>query len=138
MSANKKIISLSELFPYLVIGTLATMLDWTAFSIAIHKMGFHYEICLLIGYICGGSFHYITNKFITFKCRSKKLGSQLSIYILMGGISLSLSMGILAILVKGFMLNAIFSRVLTTGIMILPNYLLHKHVTFSKKLFLQP
>ena len=134
---TSKLITKSEIIPYLVIGTIATLIDWSAFSIAVTYLHLHYQICLLLGYMTGGTFHYVTNKFFTFKCESKQYGSQLTIYTLVGIVSLLMSMGILAILVKGFMLNKIGSRILTTCIMILPNYLLHKHITFSKKIFAQ-
>ncbi len=138
MSRIAKIISVPELLPYILIGGIATLIDWSMFSISVTWFHLHYQLALLIGYASGGVFHYCTNKIITFKCRSKQLGSQLSIYILVGAISLLGSMGVLAFLVNEFAINKILARVLTTGIMLLPNYLLHKHISFSKKFFAQP
>lgn len=135
MNSTNKIIALPELLPYIIIGGVATLLDWGMFSLAVTRLQIHYQFALALGYMAGGVFHYTTNKIITFKCRSKKLGSQLSLYILVGITSLLISMGVLAALINVFAISKVVSRMLTTGIMILPNYLLHKHISFSKKIF---
>jgi putative flippase GtrA len=138
MKISSKIITLSELFPYIVIGGIATAIDWSVFSICVGWLHYYYQFSLILGYACGGVFHYCSNKFITFKCRSKQVGSQLSLYVVVGAAALLCSMGVMAILVNSLMINKILARILTTGIMILPNYLLHKHISFNKKIFTQP
>jgi putative flippase GtrA len=138
MKTTSKIVDLPELLPYVLIGGIATVIDWTMFSVSVTWLHIHYQIALGLGYASGGVFHYCSNKFITFKCRSKEIGSQLSLYILVGSMSLLCSMAVLAALVNILLINKIISRILTTGIMIFPNYLLHKHISFSKKIFTQP
>ena len=138
MNAKSKIISKSELLPYVIIGGIATTIDWSMFSLLVTWGHVHYQLALVLGYFSGGIFHYCTNKIVTFKCRSKQIKSQLSLYVLVGATSLLSSMGVLALLVNVFVINKIIARILTTGIMILPNYLLHKHISFNKKIFVQP
>jgi len=135
---RKDIISLTELLPYILIGGISTLIDWATFSTLVSFFQVHYEIALVMGYGFGGIFHYLSNKFITFKSRTKKIGSQLSLYFLVGVSSLFMSMGALAILVSFFGIQKVIARVMTTGLMILPNYLMHKHISFSKKIFAQP
>jgi putative flippase GtrA len=130
-----KFFELKEFYPYLIIGTVATIIDWSVFSLSVTKFQLHYQTALLIAYTTAAITHYIANKLFTFKCKSKQLGSQLSVYITVTGASLLCSMGIIALFVSTFGFNKILSRMLTTGIMIVPNYLLHKHITFSKKIF---
>lgn len=132
------IIKLNEFLPYFFIGAAATILDWALFWAAITWLNFHYEAALVFSYTMAGLFHFASNKIITFKCHSKKIGSQYSIYIIVAVSTLLISMGIIAIFVNIFMLNKMLSRILTTIIMLMPNYLLHKHITFNKKIFIQP
>ncbi len=129
-----QIIQLNEFLPYFFIGLISTSIDWTTFWVSSTKFGFHYEIALMMSYTLAGSFHYIANKIITFKCRSKQIGLQFSIYFMMAIISLLMSMGLIAF-IKLFVMNALYARIITTAFMLIPNFLLHKHITFSKKIF---
>ena len=131
------IIKLTEFFPYVVIGVIATAIDWSIFSLSVTWLDLHYQFALVLACCTASATHYTANKFITFKCHSKQFASQLPIYITLMFVSLALSMGIMATFINLLMLNKILARILTTGIMIVPNYLMHKHITFSKKLFAQ-
>ncbi|MDR3478830.1 MAG: GtrA family protein [Gammaproteobacteria bacterium] len=127
-----------ELFLYTLIGGVATIVDWSVFAICINWFGIHYEAALVLAYSAASIAHFSANKSLTFKCESKDYVAQLSIYILVLAISLGLSMTIMAILVKYFVINKVLLRIATTIIMLVPNYLLHKHITFSKRIFTQP
>lgn len=129
------IIKLTDFLPYVIIGALATCIDWGIYSLLVIWLKWYYQIALVVAYITAAIIHYIANKLFTFKCSSKQLGSQLSIYLTIILSSLLLSMGILFCLIHFFALSKILGRILTTLLMIVPNYLLHKHITFSKKLF---
>jgi putative flippase GtrA len=129
-----QIIQLNEFLPYFFVGLIATFIDWTTFWISTTHFALHYELALVISYTTAGAFHYTANKFITFKCPSKKIGSQFSLYFIVTGASLLMSMGVIA-LIKFFIMNTLFARILTTALMLIPNFLLHKHITFSKKIF---
>lgn len=133
-----QIIKPNEFLAYFCIGATATIIDWTMFWVSIHKLGLHYEIGLMSAYIPAGLFHFFSNKFFTFQCKSKNIGSQYSIYIALTLSSLAISMGIIASLVNLFALSAMTARITTTAIMLLPNYLLHKNITFKKRIFITP
>lgn len=134
-SAN--IIKVNELWPYVIIGGIATIVDWSVFTVATLYLGLHYQVALVVAYFTAGTTHYIANKMITFKCQSKKVGSQVSLYLAVATSSLLLSMGVLGVLVSAFGMNKIAARIVTTLIMLLPNYLFHKHITFNKRIFAQ-
>lgn len=129
------IIKWNEFLAYFFIGATATMIDWGMFWLTVKKLGFHYEVGLVSAYIPAGIFHFFANKFITFQCKSKSIGSQYSVYIILTLSSLMISMGIIAILINLLALDKMPARILTTALMLIPNYLLHKNITFSKRLF---
>ncbi len=133
-----KILTFSELVPYTVIGGVVTLIDWSVFSISTLLLGIQYQVALIVTYFIAGSIHYLANKFITFHCHAKQAGTQVSLYMIVGLMSLGISLGVITLFVKCFAINQLGARVLTTLVMLLPNYLLHKHITFSKKLFAQP
>lgn len=127
-----------ELFYFLIMGTLATIIDWFLFYLFVNCFGFYYQLGLVLATTIAGITHYATNKWFTFNCQSKQVASQLSMYILIAIITMLCSMGIMAILVQSFAIDSLILRMVTTIIMILPNYFLHKYFTFNKRLFMQP
>ncbi len=130
-----KLIKWNEFLTYFFIGGTATLMDWSIFWLVVKRLGLHYEIGLISAYALAGIFHFFANKFVTFQCKSKNLGSQYSIYIVLTLSSLVTSMGVIAILINLLALDKMTARILTTALMLIPNYLLHKNITFSKRLF---
>jgi len=128
-------IALHEFAFYIIIGTIATAIDWGTFSLCFLKFQWYYQIALVSGYTLAAIFHYIANKIVTFKCTSKELQKQLPLYISVAAVSLVMNMLVMALLVRFIPFPKVILRMATTIIMILPNYLLHKHITFSKKIF---
>lgn len=131
----KQWIELNEFLFYLVIGTIATLIDWCMFYVFSHQIGWHYEAALAFGFCTAAIFHYFANKVVTFKCHSTELEKQLPLYLFVMVISLVCNMIIMAAIVKLYPLPKVMARITTTIIMIVPNYLLHKHITFSKRIF---
>jgi putative flippase GtrA len=127
----------NEFLIYFIIGGLATLLDWSTFWLLSTPLNVHYQFSLIGAYLTAGIFHYTANKYFTFGCQSKKIGSQLSLYSLVTLTSLACSLGIMGLLVSYLSFNKMVARMLTTILVLVPNYLLHKHITFNKKLFLQ-
>lgn len=130
-----KIMPFTEFLPYFFVGLTATLIDWGLFWVGVTQWHVHYEIALVIGYLTAGGFHYFANKRFTFKCSSQQISSQLSVYILVNLSSLALSIVVMALLVQWIRLDDIAARVITTAMMLVPNYFFHKHITFNRKIF---
>jgi len=124
-----------EFWIYFVIGGMATLIDWSIFAITFRWFGLHYSAALVSSMGLAGSFHYVANKRLTFQCESRQYGRQVPIYIVVALFGLGMSMGIMSILINFIGIYPIIARILTTMLMLLPNYLMHKYITFSQKLF---
>ncbi|MDX1901706.1 MAG: GtrA family protein [Gammaproteobacteria bacterium] len=124
-----------EFWIYFIVGGLATLLDWTVFAIAFRWLGLHYLEALIVSMGMAGCFHYVANKRLTFQCQSRQFGMQVPIYIVIAAIGLGMSMAIIAILINIVGLYPIIARMATTILMLVPNYLMHKYITFSRKIF---
>lgn len=135
MRAISRFIDNKEFMVYLIIGAIATVIDWSLFTVAVSYFDIYYQISLCISVGTATMFHYMANKLVTFKCSSKKIASQVSVYGMVSMMSLFGTMAVMCVLVNDLMLTKIMSRIATTGLMVLPNYLLHKYVSFNKKIF---
>lgn len=121
---------------YFLVGGMATLIDWTAYALFLMILGDqHYLMALLIAIWLAGLFHYVANKRLTFQCRSRAMGAQIPVYVSVALLGLGLSMVTLRLLVGSAGMSAMTGRVLTTLLMLVPNYVMHKYLTFNKKIF---
>lgn len=130
-----KIVSSREFWIYFIVGGLATLIDWGVFAVAFRWLGLHYLEALIASMCLAGSFHYFANKHLTFQCQSRQFGMQVPVYILIALLGLGMSMAIMATLINMAGLYPIIARMLTTLLMLMPNYLMHKYITFSRRIF---
>lgn len=124
-----------EFIRYFVIGVIATIIDWGSFYFLALGINLHYQPSLIISFSAGAITNYTLNKIFTFKCKSKQIITQFSFYTIVSLLSLFVSMGIMLILVDLLLLHKLVSRITTTFIMLIANYLMHKHLTFNKRFF---
>jgi putative flippase GtrA len=126
-----------EFFRFVLIGGTATLIDWILFYIFSIKLNIYYQLSLVMSFSVSVCFNFIFTKMFTFKNKSKKHLKQFFIYLSISLISLVLSMGIMFIFVEKVLLDKMVSRVFTTGIVLFVNYVVHKNLTFNKKIFSQ-
>jgi putative flippase GtrA len=118
-----------------LVGGIATIIEWIIFYLLAIAIGIYYQAALIIAISISSITNYTMSKTFTFKCKSKKIISQFSIFSTIVIIYLLLSILLMAILVESLSLHKMTSKILTTAIMLIINYNLHKHITFNKKLF---
>lgn len=124
-----------EFSTYFVVGGIATVIDWLVFAFATIWLGLHHLIALAASMGTAGLFHYFANKKMSFQCTSQQYGRQISVYILVALVGFGMSFAIISGLIYLFYLNPVWARILTTVLMLLPNYILHKYITFNQKIF---
>jgi putative flippase GtrA len=134
---RSSLIKPSEFLSYFIIGGISTVIDWTFFWLLTIHLNMHYQFSLMVAYSTAGIFHYVANKWLTFGCQSKKIASQFSLFLLVTLTSFLCNLSVMSLLIHYVISNALYARMLTTILILIPNYLLHKYITFSKKIFLQ-
>jgi putative flippase GtrA len=120
---------------YVMVGGLATLVDWSSFYSLTMVAKSHYYPALATSTFLGTLTHYALNRLFTFKqtaCTSKK---QLGIYIAIVGLSFGLNFVWMTFFITALHLHVMISRVITTGLMLFINFALHKGITFNKALY---
>lgn len=120
-----------EFTKYTLVGGLATMADWGTFYTFSFLLHWHYYMAFVMAYAAGITTHYGLNKKYTFKRKRFNLKKQLPMYALAMGLSFSLSFFLMRSLVDIFQLHLMMSKVLTTAVMLIFNYLIHKYISFN-------
>lgn len=124
-----------EFIKFVLVGGTSALIDWGLFYLLAIILTLHYQISIIISFSCSVIFHYTFNKKFTFKSKSKKVGTQFSIFLVVVTIYILLSMGIMFILVKLVSLPKMISKISTTCLMFIVSYFLNKNLTFNKKFF---
>jgi putative flippase GtrA len=118
---------------FLCVGGVATIFDWSTFYLFNQIVGVHYQFALIAAWLIGTLVHYSLNRFFTFHSKAQHVGIQLTAHISVSVVSLGMSAIAMYILVDVVLLHPMFGRVLTTGLMAMLNYLMHKYFTFNER-----
>jgi putative flippase GtrA len=130
----KKIIGI-EFVRYAIAGATGTLVDWGSFYTLVTIIQVHYQASLIVSFSLGAITNYILNKYFTFKDKSRQIVGQFSIFFTISIVSLIASMGIMFLFVDLILMHKVLSRIITTFIMLLANYIMHKYITFNKRIF---
>ncbi len=127
---------IQEFSKYVLVGICSTIMDWGSFNLVVVHLHVAYLIGMTLSYTLGTLTHYTLNRLITFnKMKTTQAKKQLAIYLTIVGISFVLNLVLMSVMVSGFKLPLMFSRVLTTGLMLVVNYSLHKTLTFNHRIY---
>jgi len=120
---------------YTLFGGLSTLLYWAVFF-ALHRwIDLDYRIATAVGYGLGSLFNFGLQKAVTFRDRSRRLGTQIGVYTAVQGASLVLSVLMMMAMVEGLGLEELLALVLTTALVLFVNFAGHKFLTFNQALY---
>jgi putative flippase GtrA len=125
----------NQFIRYCLVGGMATFADWGTFYLFNIVFGVYYQIALIFSFAIGSTTNYTLNKFFTFKSKTKNIKKQFTVHLTISTASLLLNMLFMYLLVDLACTSTMLGRVITTVIMLVINYFLHKNITFNKKFF---
>jgi putative flippase GtrA len=120
--------SFRQFILYGIIGGISAGLDFVVFTL-LCKEGLNYQFANIISIHCGITCSFILNRHFNFKIKDKTLQRFLSFYII-GFIGLSISAGLLYLLVSLNQWNEINAKLLSIVIVAIVQFLLNKFITF--------
>ena len=114
-----------------MVGVINTLINWIIFFI-LNALGMYYILANIIAYILGTVNSYLWNTLWVFKYKDKASTETTIKFIILNLIGLGLNTGILYVLVDLCNLNKFIGLVITTGIVMIINYVVNKLLVFSK------
>lgn len=132
MKANNKITKqinsinnnslLVQFIKYCLVGGIATIFDWGTYSITLFLFNINYQICTIAGFILGLIVNFILSKKMVFKEKSKVGKYEFIMYVVIGVIGLLFTTGLMYIFVEKLIFNPLTSRMLTTVLVLIWNF----------------
>jgi len=126
---NKTYLRKKEIGFFFIVGGISTLVDWSVFALLTLTTISHI-IALCISYISGAIVNYIGNRILTFKSATKFILQQIGVFSLVVGFNLLLSVVVFFLLQHTIVSNALIARIITTGVIFISNYFMHKNITF--------
>jgi putative flippase GtrA len=129
--------ALRQFLTYVAMGGAATGVDWLSFYSFNMLLGLSYLSAVILSFSLGAVTNYFLNKFITFKDKTRQIVAQMGVYAFICVLSLLCSIGLMYALVEWAKLWPMLARIITTGIMLLLNFLVHKFVTYNQRTYMR-
>lgn len=121
-----------QLFLYLIVGGLATLVEWGAFYIFDSVFSIHYMIATALAFVLSTFANWIFGRLILFKNKTNQSAvSELMKIYSVSIIGLFMNLLIMFIAVEKIGLNEMISKILATGIVFIWNFLIRKLVIYK-------
>jgi putative flippase GtrA len=124
---------LSQFVVYGLVGVISTALDWGTFYFTNSMLLMHYALCTFISVLIGSGANFLLNRVVTFKNKSKQVGTQLLKYSAVAAVSILLSVAWMFVFVRIIGLVPLTGRISTTLIMYPINFVVVKLFVFGSR-----
>ena len=123
-----------QLIRYLFAGGVAFIVDVSILYVLIEFAHIHYMISSTISFTIGLIISYLISILWVFnEKRIEKKTVELSVFAAIGGVGLILTSSFMWFFTSILLLHYLFSKILTTAIVFLWNFLAKKRILFTKK-----
>ena len=121
-----------QLFLYLIVGGLATIVEWAAFYVLNVLIGVHYLTSTALAFILSTLANWLFGRLILFKeNRPKSLTKELIKIYATSIIGLLLNMLIMYLAVEKFGIYEMFSKIIASGLVFFWNFFIRKLLIYK-------
>ena len=123
----------SDLFLYLIVGGLATIVEWTGFWIFFDMLGIQYLLATALAFVFSTFANWAFGRLLVFRGKQNQplLKELLSIYLTsLGGLLLNLA--IMFVMVDFMNIWEMFAKITATVLVFSYNYLIRKKLIYKK------
>ena len=130
MNLQKQSETLKQLFLYLIVGGIATLVEWVLFYIFDTKLGIHYMPATALAFMVSTFANWLAGKLILFKDWSNVIPEIVKIYATsIAGLFFNLVLMWIMVDIMG--LQEMVSKIIATGIVFMWNFLIRKYAIYK-------
>lgn len=123
---------IKDLFLYVIVGGLATIVEWIAFWVLDNPLHVQYLLATTFAFIFSTFANWVFGRLLVFKSSKDSFLREISSIYLASAIGLSLNLLIMFVLVQHFVIDKMFSKITATAIVFIYNYLVRKLVIYRQ------
>lgn len=122
-----------ELWNYLIIGALTTVVSIGSYSIFSKLLKINYLISNVLSWIVSVIFAYFTNRWFVFHSKEKKKFKEFMAFISSRLLTLLLDSGLMIVGVDYLKIDDLVTKILVQIVIVIANYVLSKLIVFKKE-----
>lgn len=123
--------SFVQLFLYLIVGGLATLVEWGAFYIMNQRLAVHYMAATALAFVISTFANWAFGRLILFRASKQSTWSELAKIYIVSIIGLLFNIVIMYVEVDILLMNEMLSKMVATGIVFIWNFLIRKFVIYK-------
>ena len=133
MNLKSLLTKLLPILSYLIVGALATIVEWTFFYLFNNVCNLHYQVATVIAIVISTFSNWMFGRLLTFRNAEKKsLIAEISKIYLVSIVGLLLNMFLMWIFVEKIDLTEMISKIIATCIVFSYNYSIRKFFIYKK------
>ena len=122
--------TIRQLFLYVIVGGIATIVEWVCFYIFNGKWGINYLAATTLAFIISTFANWFAGKLILFKEWNNILSELVKIYVTsIAGLGFNLIL--MWIMVEQIGMNEMLSKIMATGLVFMWNFLVRKLIIYK-------
>lgn len=130
MSQKKQSDTLRQLFLYLIVGGIATIVEWVCFYFFSTILDINYLLATALAFVVSTFANWLAGKLILFKDWSNILPEIIKVYATsVAGLVFNLIL--MWIMVEKLAFNEMLSKIIATGIVFMWNFLVRKYAIYK-------
>lgn len=127
-----------ELVNYVVVGVMTTLVSWFVYFVSVSTFldaenPIQLQIANILNWIAGVAFAYVTNRKFVFKSTEKNIVKEATQFSVSRLSTLFLDMAVMFIMVTLMGINDGISKIVSSVLVTISNYLISKLFVFHKK-----
>lgn len=122
-----------DFFLYLIVGGLATIVEWAAFWVLANPLHIQYLLSTALAFFFSTFANWAFGRLLVFKSGTGSLWREIASVYLASIVGLLLNLLIMFVLVETFTMGKMLSKVAATAIVFAYNYLVRKLIIYRKK-----
>lgn len=122
-----------DFFPYVIVGGLATIVEWAAFWILANPFHVQYLLATTLAFVFSTFANWCFGRLLVFKSGTGSLLREIAAIYLASVVGLLLNLLIMFVLVQTFTMAKMLSKIVATAIVFIYNYLVRKLLIYRKK-----
>ena len=120
-----------QLFLYLIVGGIATVVEWGTFYVLNTSLSLHYSLSTVLAFVLSTLANWLFGRLILFKSTKQNTAHELLKIYAVSIIGLLLNLAIMFIAIEKIGIQEMVSKIIATGIVFVWNFLIRKLVIYK-------
>lgn len=118
---------LIQIFKFIIVGGIATIIDWIIYFLLYNYLGFEPLVANIISYLLATIYNYFGSVKYVFKVNDKKFKKTFTIFLILSLVGLGLSELLIYLMINIMLMNKMISKIIATMLVMVFSFVTRKY-----------